>query len=192
MSKKPCSVVDCDRPSRSRGFCPMHHKRWLKGGDPTYTAKKQSPAGSLLDWIRANASHTGDDCLPWPFSRDARGRPSYIQGGRPPRIMCEMAHGPSPSPSHQAAHSCGNANEGCVNPRHLRWATPVENAADKLRHGTVRRGKDNLQARLDDQAVIEIRRLYGEYTTVALAPIFGVHPSTIGKIVTRKCWKHVP
>lgn len=29
---RTCSVDDCERPYRSRGFCNMHHQRWLTYG----------------------------------------------------------------------------------------------------------------------------------------------------------------
>lgn len=50
------------------------------------------------------------------------------------RLVCIRRHGPPPTDDLEAAHSCGNA--GCVNPRHIRWATRFENAADKKLHGT--------------------------------------------------------
>jgi hypothetical protein len=55
---------------------------------------------------------------------------------RATRVMCKLAHGPAPTPKHHAAHSCGKGHEACINPKHLRWATPRENAADAKLHGT--------------------------------------------------------
>jgi len=50
------------------------------------------------------------------------------------RLVCAAFHGPPPSPNHQAAHNDGNSrNDSSAN---LRWATPKENAADKVAHGT--------------------------------------------------------
>lgn len=31
-----CSVANCDKPSRSRGWCVMHYSRWQRHGDPEY------------------------------------------------------------------------------------------------------------------------------------------------------------
>jgi hypothetical protein len=52
------------------------------------------------------------------------------------RLVCEAWHGPQPSPTHQVAHGDGTK----LNNHHsnLRWATPVENEADKIIHGTRR------------------------------------------------------
>ena len=48
------------------------------------------------------------------------------------RIVCEEAHGPPPSPRHNALHDTANGCVGslCVNPDHLRWGTQKENMAD--------------------------------------------------------------
>ncbi len=74
------------------------------------------------------------DCLIWPFARDRGGRANWANGPSVCRLICELTYGPAPSVIHQAAHSCGRGDRGCVNPTHLRWATPAENAADTRRH----------------------------------------------------------
>jgi HNH endonuclease len=33
VSEEKCSVEECARPSRTRGWCDMHYKRWWKHGD---------------------------------------------------------------------------------------------------------------------------------------------------------------
>ena len=88
--------------------------------------------------------------------------------------LCRHEHGPKPSPGHQAAHTCGDA--GCVNPAHLYWATPAENAADRMAHGTSR----NAPAKPE-----RIRKLAGWMAAVGvasqaeLADRFGVTVRTI-------------
>jgi len=44
ISEIPCTVEDCDKPSRTRGWCSMHYNRYLRNGDP---ALKYS--GTVLD-----------------------------------------------------------------------------------------------------------------------------------------------
>lgn len=70
---------------------------------------------------------------------DTLGAAQINLGGRSvivARMVCEEVNGPPPTPAHQAAHSCGKGHLGCITPQHLRWATQVENEADKLIHGT--------------------------------------------------------
>jgi hypothetical protein len=78
----------------------------------------------------------------------------------------------------QAAHSCGQAS--CVNPAHLRFATAVENAADKNIHGTHRR-------KLSWAQVLEVRNRYAKgETQVAIAKAFGVGRRMIVLITNNK------
>src|SRR5262245_16624913 len=34
VQSKPCSVPDCDRSVKGRGYCPGHYRRWKAFGDP--------------------------------------------------------------------------------------------------------------------------------------------------------------
>lgn len=50
------------------------------------------------------------------------------------RTMLERSAGPAPSPDHEAGHTCpAGENMKCVNPRHLRWMTRLENEQSKQR-----------------------------------------------------------
>lgn len=82
---------------------------------------------SPLQWLHDHVDHEGDDCLLWPFTKNARGygTVTYARGYTAAAAMCELAHGNRPE-GKQSAHSCGVRL--CVNPRHLRWATRSENA----------------------------------------------------------------
>ena len=77
-----------------------------------------------------------------------------------------------------------------MNYRHLRWATRLENDADKHRDGTVLYGTRNPMARLTPAAVVTIRRLYaqGGVTQAALAAEFGVTTMTINRAVRHQLW----
>ena len=44
------------------------------------------------------------------------------------RLMCELIHGPAPSPEHEASHLCED-NWLCICPDHLIWETKRENMA---------------------------------------------------------------
>ena len=97
-------------------------------------------------------------------------------GERPPR-----AH---------IAHYDGNP----LNPHvsNLRWASPSQNAYDKIRHGTHQRGEWHNFSKLSDAQVVEIRELYatGLHYQHELAERYSVSPATIRNIVTgaRKTW----
>jgi len=77
----------------------------------------------------------------------------------------------------------------------LAWGTYSDNAYDAMRNEKWHpsRGSTNGQAKLTEDDVREIRRLYatGNFTQRELALEFGIARSAIGKIVRRQAWKHV-
>ena len=181
-----CSIDGCGGPVIAKSLCWMHYQRQRRSGD----AHADEPSrGGRTAWLLAHVAWKDDaECLTWPFWRTA-------SGYGPSRKMCTLAHGEPPSPIHQAAHSCGKGHEGCVNPLHLRWATPMENAADRVDHGRVVRGADAHNSKLTDDQVREIKRrlhLGGWGAGRKLAREFGVHEATICDIKKGRRWSHVP
>jgi hypothetical protein len=130
----------------------------------------------------------------WPFYRDRRRGYGIVSINghlhKAHRVMCELAHGEAPTVKHEAAHSCGNGWEGCVNPMHLSWKTRKENQADRKVHGTAGQGKKGTyrRYRLTPEKVAQIRSLIGVIPTQEIADQFDVHRSTIRQIETRRIW----
>jgi hypothetical protein len=152
----------------------------------------QKGNGKSILWLRDHVSHAGDDCLTWPFSDDGRGYGTVCYCGKnykAHRMMCEIAHGAAPTPEHHAAHSCGNGHLKCVNPRHLSWKTPKENAADSVKHGTARFGSGRKRFTLTPEQVVEIRALKGTKTQDEIGAMFGVGGRQIGKIHRGVTWR---
>lgn len=145
--------------------------------------------GVPSQWIKDHAGHEGAVCLIWPFARKSNGY-ANLSSGPAYRVMCRLVHGDPPTVAHHAAHSCGNGRGGCINPKHLRWASPAENENDKNSHGTSPRGEQQGKSKLIAEQVLEIRRLYatGTITQAALAQRFGVKIQAISDITRRKNW----
>lgn len=187
-----CTMSGCAGPVLGRGYCRKHYLRWYKYGDPTV---RKSPRGEALEWLERNKNFDGEGCLTWPFSRRANGIGyAHIAGKtlNAHRAMCILAHGNPPSLKHGAAHFCGKAHEGCVNPKHLRWATQKENLADRLIHGTDGRGEKNSSARLNEAAIHEIRKVGRSMPQPKVAAKFGVSRSHVGEILSGKSWGWLP
>lgn len=137
--------------------------------------------GKAYQWVLAHQNYAGDDCLPWPFAKnwDGYGMFGYLGKQRKSaRFMCELVNGPPPTPKHQAAHSCGNGNKGCMNPRHLSWKTASENQLDRRLHGTSKKS-GNPRRRLTIPQIEEVRRLKGVVSQLDLARRFSVTRSVI-------------
>ena len=188
MSNQLCYMDNCAHRADARGLCKTHYARWRRHGSPHVT--KITPPGSALKWLRQQVNHRGHECLIWPFRQGDGEYPYYDSNHRriyAHREMCRLAHGEPKSACLHAAHSCGNIR--CVNPRHLRWATPKENSADMIAHGTVVRGEQSPASKLTAEQVLDARRRVaaGE-SRASIARSYGVFGSTIDSIISGKTW----
>ena len=77
----------------------------------------------------------------------------------------------------------------------LEWCTCLENIRHAFSLNLIprKKGAEMYNAKLNDESVREIRRLYstGKYTQSALDKLFGVGEGTVNKIVRNLAWKHV-
>lgn len=187
---RKCTVAGCERKHATHGFCSSHYQRWRRYGDPKSGGNERvAHNGALIAWLEEHASHDGDECLIWPFSSAGSGRSTRCQiriDGRLVgvcRWLCERTIGPPPTEAHEAAHSCGNGHNLCVNPKHLRWATHTENMHDKRRHGT--------NGRCSEEQIREIKRLRGTMTQAEIADYVGVSRSVVASVHQGKTWTWV-
>lgn len=89
-------------------------------------------------------------------------------------------------------HTCDNPR--CCNPDHLFLGTHRDNAVDRQSkgRGSKLRGSQNPSAKLSEDKVRDIRRLWAAGATNAqLAVAYGVSWGLIRKIVQRFLWRHV-
>lgn len=137
-------------------------------------------------WLEKHLDHEDKEfCLIWPFRLASNGY-AQVGGDRqiPHRLMCEHRHGPAPSPEHQAAHSCGNGDHGCVNQWHLNWRTPAENQLERYEHSGLTR-----VSKLTQIQVEEIRSVKGKEVIAWTASRFGVSEANIRQIQSGKTWR---
>lgn len=191
---KACAVDGCNRNALKiaggcRGWCSAHYNRWRRHGDP---AAGRTMEGAPLAFLESTLSTQMEDCVRWPYGRGPDGQGRVWIKGRPreaARVVCERAQGAPPTPQHEAAHSCGKGHEGCINPRHIRWATHIDNEADKLIHGTLPQGQRHGKAKLTEQVVIEVRRRAATgLSLAALAREYGVSRQAIADVIRRRSW----
>lgn len=189
LPRRQCSINGCDEPALTRGWCIAHYARWKRNGDPL--GGKLTPGGRI-EWLRSKIRHSGDECLMpdfvikpdyWTVRIDGETRAAH-------RWMCEQVNGPPPAGDYEAAHSCGNGNIGCVNPNHLRWATPIENWADKVAHGRATIGEQHPAAKLTANDVREIRK--SKDTLATIASQYGISVGQASSVRQRKSWACVP
>jgi hypothetical protein len=184
-----CSISDCGKPHYGKGWCVSHYTRWRRNGAPELG---RATHGVPMQWLLEHVSHSGIECLIWPFGRLTNGYVTVRLDGKSrigSRVMCELAHGTPPTPKHEAAHACGKGHLGCINPKHLSWRLPAENAQDKLKHGTSPRGENSPSCVLTASQVLEICSLLDSGVGQSeLGRRYGVSNYTIFSIHKGRNW----
>lgn len=187
---KTCTVEGCGSTFLVRkGLCNKHSLRLRRHGDPLAGG---TFVGETWSFLEALLGHEGDECVCWPFAKDANGYARIRSDGEnipAYRVMCRMAHGDPVEPRTHATHTCGKGNEGCVNPKHLEWGTAFKNQQDRVEHGTSNRGERCAAHKLTAAQALEIfQRLNSGERPYLLAPEYAVSPATVRDIKFGLSW----
>ena len=187
----PCAVPGCGKFVFCREWCSSHYSRWLRHGDPLSGRTHNGEPKAFLELAFAYA---GQECLFWPYATDGNGYAQVWESGRLTHVtpmVCERANGKAPTPLHRAAHSCDNGHLGCISPTHLHWATPLENQREMVERDRSCRGMRHPGRILSDEDVRTIRSAARVTSQAKLAAQYGVSPSNINAIITRRSWRHI-
>lgn len=94
-------------------------------------------------------------------------------------IVLRAFVGPPPE-GHECRHMDGNPlNDSLDN---LSWGTPLENHADKRRHGTIAVGERHGKTKLTAEQITELLGLKGRMTQQSAADKFGVSRGYVGQL----------
>jgi hypothetical protein len=134
--------------------------------------------------------HGADECWPWQGRTNPQGygvvsyttTPGVYTSALAHRVAYVLTYGGIPSDT-CILHSCDNPS--CVNPRHTRIGTHLENSRDERERGRKRQEVLIKRPRLGTTAVAEIRRRYaaGGVSQALLAQEYGVSQATLSRIV---------
>ena len=199
---KSCEMDGCGKRHYARGWCNMHYMRWRSHGDPSYRMRLvgEDPAVRFASKVRP-----GPGCWEWQAGKSVDGYGGFHIGDEhipAHRYAWQLEYGEIPA-GMCVLHHCDNP--GCVRPSHLFLGTRADNIADMVAKGRQRsgahlipnsakvRGEAHHQAKLKDDDVLAIRRLYaaGGVSQAALGGQFGVSQEIISGIVRRVGWAHV-
>lgn len=142
-------------------------------------------------WNHVDRSGGPDACWPWQLTPADDGYGQFAVAGThwiAHRLVYVLVNGPIPDDVF-VCHSCDNRR--CCNPTHLFPGTAADNSADMASKGRAARGERHPNARLTEAAVREIveRRARGE-NPKAIAARFGVHFSTVYRVLNGTHWWH--
>lgn len=141
----------------------------------------------------ALASET-DECIVWPFSRDAKGYAMFALPGyksrRGHRLIYQIATGETLGHEELVMHSCDNPP--CLNPRHLSKGTNADNLGDMVRKGRSHHGQRHYMTRLSEDQARQVRELRRRgVPSTAVAEQFGISASSVRSIASGETWKHL-
>ena len=155
-----------------------------------FKPSKGTPKGALQAFLQAVAAFPPEECVLWPYGTDGSGYGQLrYRGGKigAHRLSWELFHGRKMAAGFYAAHApeiCHNRL--CVNPIHIREATPAENVADRVADGTANRGERHGNCKLTAEQVQAIRtdqRLLRE-----VASHYGICEVTVLDIKEGRTW----
>lgn len=105
------------------------------------------------------------------------------------KLVCEAFHGPKPK-GKEVAHSDGDP--GNARADNVRWATKLENAADKKRHGTENFGEKHPRSKITEAQALEIiERISRGESQHGIANAIGVTRSIVCSISMGETWRHL-
>lgn len=105
------------------------------------------------------------------------------------RVVLEAFLGVKPEGC-QTCHSDGNKTNNRLS--NLCWGTVNQNASDRVRHGTQARGELHGNAKLNREAIHQIRNLAGSGSTQAeIGSSLNINQATVSKILRGERWSHV-
>lgn len=107
------------------------------------------------------------------------------------RLVLQTFLGPCPDGC-ETCHNDGNRTNNHYN--NLRWDTRKNNIHDNYNHGTGNTGSRNGSAIATEEQIKQIRSLYaqGGITQKDIGKIYGLAARSVGAIVNRENWKHIP
>lgn len=190
MVPKICSVNECNKPVKCKALCEMHYQRNRINGDPIATkiVRRNAPMGEFLEFY----TNKSGNCWMWTGSGERYGK--ITRQGRTVsahRAAYEENFGPIPDGA-VVRHKCDTPK--CVRPEHLELGSNADNSRDMTDRDRQAKGTRQWCAKMTPESVAELRELYsiGRATMPQLSDRYGLSLSTVGKIIHRVTWKHVP
>lgn len=172
--------------------------RWKlrrQGFEIPRAVKTSRPLSERL-WSRVD-KRGPDECWLWNGYKDRQGygrigvAKHKIEGAH--RVAWEVTFGPIPK-GLCVCHDCPDGdNPSCCNPNHLWLGDNDQNIQDMVIKGRQNRGRKHRSAKIDENAVSEIRftKETLPVTNAALAKAWGISSNQVAYILSRKNWRHV-
>ena len=137
-----------------------------------------------------------DKCWIWLACKDKNGYGQFYLNGKSEkshRVSYMLANRCSILKNFNILHKCDNPC--CVNPKHLFLGTQKDNVKDMIHKGrrSDTKGNANGHAKINDQDVIEIKRLFHEdkLNQTQISQLYPINNRMISRIITGQAWSHI-
>ena len=186
-----CNIEGCGGKHYGKGLC---NKHWQEERRSETRKWKQ---GECLQFIQnliiTSKIKQVKECIIPPCYKDKDGYGSLFYNGalwKVHRLSLFLFTGNNPTNKYCCHGECHNPS--CVNPFHLKWASPKENCQDRKRDGTYGEGEKHSRSKLTSEQVLIIRQrlLYGDIIK-NIAVDMGVHSATISDIKHGRTWSKI-
>lgn len=192
---KICLVEGCNLLVVARGYCTNHYNYYKRIGKLVNVQERvhTKPEERFRQNYHINEV---SGCWNWigKVDRDGYGK-FYVDATRPDmfshRYAWELFMGKVLQPEQIVLHLCDNRR--CLNPKHLKIGTRMENVQDMLDKQRNPKGEIIGNSRLSEEEVVYIKHklAVGEKTGKQLADEFNISESTVSAIKNQVVWRHV-
>ena len=163
------------------------HKRYIHGHNGVLPISDEERFWNSVD--------KSGDCWLWTAGIGNNGYGTLSIKNKPTlthRYSYELHNGPIPDGLY-VLHNCpGGDNGACVNPAHLWLGTHLDNIADAVAKGRVRKGQEHGMAKLTEADVRQLRLDYANgMSAIALEEKYGIHRNYAVDVANRRAWKHI-
>ena len=165
-----------------RSWRPIHNERGVITGQTIFLSDKWRKLKNSKYKINKNGNRQ--------YSQVSLSINSVVQTKKVHKLIA-LAFIPNPNNFSFVCHKDGNPDNNKV--ENLYWGTPKQNQADRIKHGTMCYGEQNSLAKLNNNTVIILRKIYAtnKFSKTDLAEIAGVSLSSLSKMLTFQTWTHL-
>jgi hypothetical protein len=143
-------------------------------------------------WNQVDVGEPGD-CWLWKGKVLGDYGRFYYKGKRwyAHRLAWEWTNQQEIPPGMRVLHTCDEPS--CVNPAHLQLGTQADNMRQMRERGRSTAGERNVNAKITEKQVREIRRIAdeGKLEPEEIAPLVGLSVGEVRKVISGERWKHV-